>query len=60
MAMQVGLECFLFDYLATNQYGLDESLDFALLTPILAKRVTKANRTHNDGSSWCLCVITSS
>ena len=41
---------FLFNRLATNQYGCDEKPDFARLAAILAKTVKKVNKTHSDGS----------
>jgi len=47
--MQVVLKVFLFNRLATNQYGCGENLDFARLIAILAKTVKKANKTHSDG-----------
>jgi len=41
---------FLFNRLATNQYGCHEKLDFARLAVILAKTVEKDNITHSDES----------
>jgi len=50
MAIGAGLMVFLFNRLATNQYGCHEKLDFARLAVILAKTVEKDNKTHSDES----------